>query len=48
MDDTYFTCRNTHTMCTNCRYYGEKTISPSAIEFSPVIQLKEAAERKKF
>ena len=45
MDDTYFTCRNTHTMCTNCRYYGEKTISPSAIEFSPVIQLKEA-ERK--
>ena len=36
-----------HTMCVNCRYYGEKTISPSAIEFSPVIQLKEA-ERKKF
>ena len=47
MDDTYFTCRNTHTMCTNCRYYGEKTISPSAIRISSNTAAKEA-ERKKF
>ena len=35
-----------HTMCVNCRYYGEKTISPSAIRISS--NTAKEAERKKF
>ena len=42
--DTYFTCRNTHTMCTNCRYMRENNITIS-YKFSPVIQLKRLKEK---
>ena len=35
-----------HTMCVNCRYYGEKTISPYQLsEFLVIQQLKRLKEK---